>query len=75
MTTNLTFPNSSNLASAEHDAASGTLTVTFKSGATWAYAGVGEDTVRALGAAKSAGSFFHREIRDRYPGRAVTGGR
>jgi hypothetical protein len=55
---------SSNLKAAGFE--NGTLVVEFKKGSTWAYKGVPQETYDQLMAAESAGSFFHRNIRNVY---------
>ena len=50
-----------------------TLLVTFVSGKTYAYDGVGAPAYDAFLAAGSYGQFFNAHIRDRYPYRAVRG--
>ena len=47
------------------------LRLTFKSGQTWAYAGVPQDEVDALTSASSAGAYFLASIKGSYPERRV----
>jgi KTSC domain-containing protein len=57
---------SSNLASAEYDAETQSLTITFKSGATYTYSDVSETIYEGLLSAASPGSYFASNIRDAY---------
>ncbi len=50
----------------------GELTVTFTTGRIYVYRGVPRDLFDAFAAAPSKGTFFNREIRDRYPYRELT---
>ncbi len=63
--------NSSNLGSAEWTPSAdnpefGMLTITFKSGKTYRYAQVPQDTYRSLLEASSAGKYFNEAIKDTY---------
>jgi hypothetical protein len=58
--------DSSMLKSAAHDGDS-TLEVEFHGGGLYRYTGVPRDLYNALRAAKSAGQFFGRHIRGKYP--------
>ena len=60
------FPSSSNLASATYDPDTETLHVDFVSGDGYDYFNVPRATYRGLAQAPSAGSYFHRNIRQRY---------
>lgn len=60
--------NSSNLASADFDEDTGTMTITFRSGATYSYRNVPKDTYESLISASSPGQFFSRNIRNSYVG-------
>lgn len=68
MTAKLKFASlaSSNLDGAHYDEASKTLTVQFKNGGTYAYGGVAREHYDGLMKAKSAGSYFHSNIRSAY---------
>ena len=65
--------NSSNLASAEYreaDTKAGTpaeITVQFKNGRVYSYAGCPREVYDGLLAAESAGKYFNANIRDKYP--------
>lgn len=59
--------SSSNLQAAGYDEETNTLHVEFVGGGLYAYSGVPQETYVALMAAPSAGSFFHRAIRNRFP--------
>lgn len=61
-----TFQNSSNLTSANYDAATKALTVGFKSGGSWRYADVPEDVYQGLIGASSPGGYFHAAIKGKY---------
>ena len=63
------IPRSTNIGEVVFDA--GTLTVTFKNGDQWQYSGVPAEVYAAFQRAPSAGSFFFRQIRGRYPGTQV----
>lgn len=58
---------SSNLLSADYDAQTQTLTISFRSGGTYAYRGVDPETYQGLLGAPSAGSYFAAVIKDGYP--------
>ena len=58
---------SSNLLSVGYDPETETLEVEFRSGGTYRYSGVPISEYQALMGAASHGSYFHRNIRDRYP--------
>jgi hypothetical protein len=57
---------SSNLDGAHYDPESKALTVKFKSGGTYTYAGVSQAHYDALISADSPGSYLHRKIRSGY---------
>lgn len=57
---------SSNLHSAEYDAETHMLEITFKSGSTYVYSGVDEGTYDGLLAAASPGKFFAANIKDAF---------
>ena len=58
---------SSTCISAMKRADDGTMTLTFQSGGTYAYFGVGPDTFESFCKADSKGRFFHANVRGRYP--------
>lgn len=60
------FPGSSNLESASFDPETDTLKIVFRSGETYEYFNVPPSVYRGLQSATSAGSYFHRAIRQRY---------
>lgn len=59
-------PHSSNVLAYEYDPKTQTLTVHFKSGGSYDYAGVGEDKVAQLKRARSVGSFIHEHIKSQH---------
>jgi hypothetical protein len=63
---------SSVIADFQYDAELSQLTVTFVSGRIYRYYMVPADCAAAFETAFSKGTFFNREIRDRYPCREVT---
>lgn len=62
---------SSNLAAAGYSADDRVLHVQFKSGATYAYDGVGQETFDDLLAAGSPGNYFATWIKGRYSDRRI----
>jgi len=58
--------NSSNLASAEYSAETQSMTIVFKGGGRYAYAGVPEAVYLELLGAPSPGKFFASAIKDKY---------
>ena len=62
----MTPVESSSLAAVDHDAASGTLKVQFKSGETYHYAGVPASDHAALMASDSKGAHFQKNIRGKF---------
>lgn len=66
-----TILRSSNLQSADYDAASQTLTVGFRGGGVYEYYGVPETIFSGLLHAASAGRYLHRWIRTRYRYRRI----
>ena len=56
--------NSSNLRYAEHDSATNTLTVTFNTGAVYAYTPVSKEGYKSLCNAESAGKYFYENIKN-----------
>lgn len=63
--------SSSNLRSVGYDAATQTLEVEFHGGRIYRYDGVPESVYRGLMAAASHGSYFHANIRNKYPYRRI----
>jgi hypothetical protein len=61
------IPSSSNIDQIDYDEAGKILTITFKDGAAYAYTGVPRDVFFGIQHASSAGSYFYRQIRGRYP--------
>ena len=59
--------SSSNIHSVGYEAESQTLEIEFHSGGIYRYANVPEKLYRGLMQASSKGSYFHRNIRERYP--------
>ena len=59
--------SSSTIAAHEYDAAKKTLTVTFKSGATYDYSDVPEATAALFARAPSKGKFLHTRIKGHFP--------
>lgn len=57
---------SSNLSSGQWDSDTDTLTLTFADGARYDYLNVPRSVWQGLKGAESAGSYFHRHIRNRY---------
>ncbi len=58
--------DSSNIASADHDPATGDLRVTFKNGSTYIYSNVPEHVVEGLHSAESAGGYLNSQIKGQY---------
>lgn len=56
--------NSTNLKSMQYNA--GTLTLEFNAGGTYEYYNVPQEVVSELQQAQSAGSYFHKFIREKY---------
>lgn len=56
--------NSSNIREGQYDAESRTLIVTFANGSRYEYGEVPNDVWKDFCESESAGSFFHREIRN-----------
>jgi hypothetical protein len=50
-----------------YDAENGLLEIEFRSGSVYQDNGVPQETYAGLVAAPSIGSFFHKNIKDRYP--------
>ena len=68
MTINMHAPKnrSSHIGEIGYDDETNTLAVTFRSGDTYHYPGVGRGIFDALNSAESAGSFFHKSIRGKF---------
>jgi hypothetical protein len=58
---------STSLRSVGYDAEHGLLEIEFRSGNVYQYSGVPEETYSGLMTAPFIGSFFHKNIKDRYP--------
>lgn len=67
MTETVKFPGSSNLSSAAYDDKARELTIAFLSGDSYLYRSVPYEVWHGLQHAQSAGSYFHRQIKNRYP--------
>ena len=68
MTTERFRPDSTNIAEVAYDAAAKSLEVQFADGGqAYTYQNVPPDVFSAFKQAPSAGSFFHRQVRGRYP--------
>lgn len=65
------IPRSTNIDRVDYDRGSGTMTVTFKDGNAYSYTGVDAETFSAMQRSPSAGSFFYRNIRNRFPAEQV----
>lgn len=57
---------SSNLASAEYNEETKTLTITFKSGSSYTYSGVDQEVYDGLLSAASPGTYFASQIKDKF---------
>lgn len=57
---------SSNLRGASYDTEAKELTIHFRSGSSYTYKGVPENTFRELMRAGSPGGFFHSNIKDKF---------
>jgi hypothetical protein len=64
---------SSNIKGAHHDAATGTMTVQFHSGATWEYYEVPVEHHGGMLADDSPGGYFHKNIKSQFKGKRVDG--
>jgi lysyl-tRNA synthetase class 2 len=60
--------NSSNLSGCDFDKETMTLTISFRSGATYSYAGVPEEVYESLRTAGSPGQYFNAAIKNAYGG-------
>lgn len=58
--------SSSNIASSAYDDERKVLTITFQSGGTYEYLGAGREYYEGLESSPSPGSYFARNIRDRF---------
>lgn len=63
--------SSSNLASVGYDADSSVLEVEFHGGEIYQYSGVPQEIYQRLMRASSHGSYFYRNIRDKYPTKRI----
>jgi hypothetical protein len=63
----LQHAESSNIAGASYDVDTQELAVKFKSGATYIYENLGQDTADAFEQADSAGKYFDVNIKNRFP--------
>lgn len=61
------FDNSSTLSECSYDQLHMTLKIKFRTGDSYIFQGVDPDTHLSLIAANSAGKFFHRFIKDKFP--------
>lgn len=64
---NRTPVSSSNLQSVGYDSSQNRLEIEFHGGRVYQYTGVPESIYRGLMNAKSHGTYFHRNIKNRYP--------
>lgn len=60
--------NSSNLSGVDYDKETMTLTIAFRSGATYSYAGVPEEVYENLRTAGSPGGYFNAAIKNSFSG-------
>jgi len=60
------IPSSSNLDEVTYDSEKKILTVTFKTGNSYIYSGVPNEVYLALQHARSPGSYFYANVRNRY---------
>jgi hypothetical protein len=58
---------SSTIAAIGYDPTAKTMTIAFKSGGTYHYAGVPHDIHSGLTSAASVGKYFHAHVRGKYP--------
>ena len=63
--------SSSNLSSVGYDPVTQTLEIEFHGGRVYQYSGVPESVHGGLMGAASQGSYFHENIRDKYPYRRI----
>lgn len=61
------IPSSSNIDQIEYDEQARIMTITFKDGAAYSYTGVPRDVYFGIQHSPSAGSYFYRQIRGRFP--------
>ena len=62
---------SSNIIRADFDPEQATLLIEFTSGGTYEYRGISRETFLGLQNAQSAGAYFARQIKNRYPSEQV----
>lgn len=60
------IPRSTNIAKVDYDSDAQVMTITFQSGGAWKYTGVPVGVFQGIQGASSAGSYFHRNIKNRY---------
>lgn len=65
------IPSSSHIDRVDHESETGVLTVTFKDGRQYEYSGVPITVFQAFQHARSAGEFFQRQVKGRYPAEEV----
>ena len=65
------LPSSSHLDAVDYDSDTLQMTVTFKDGRSWRYDGVPVTMFQGIQHAPSAGSYFARNIKGRYPEQEV----
>ncbi len=58
---------SSNIDDAQYNDETRVLTITFKSGGQYEYSGVPREVFEGLDTSLSPGSYFYRQIKDRFP--------
>lgn len=61
------IPRSSNLVEVEYDSDTQTMDITFQDGRAWRYTTVPLGVFQGIQNAPSAGSYFWRQIRSRFP--------
>lgn len=64
-------PKSSNIARVEYDQDTKVMVVVFTSGQSYQYDGVPFETYLGMQNAQSAGAYFYRHIRDRFPNQEI----
>jgi hypothetical protein len=61
------IPRSSNLVEVSYDAETQQMDITFQDGRAWRYSGVPQAIFLGIQNAASAGSYFYRQVRGRFP--------
>lgn len=61
------IPRSSNLVEVQYDSTTQDMDITFQDGRAWRYSSVPYSVFQGIQNAPSAGSYFWRQIRSRYP--------